>query len=328
MGTPPGTFPHSGVGTISVSGPGLATSISDISIAQDTSDIRRTKVTESFNVQLPGAGLYTMTWSSSSWVFGVPNASGAYGTTSTIYWDGSSANAPILFDLENIQQQVIRGTNYSDNLDAVGSGLTYDDTTLSSGMFAQATGYSIDSSGQVTISAADTAGYADNASNPGADMAFSGEINATDGSSVEFVWLFDAVNEGSGNLAPEIQDVVINALVGDTIEETLVVTDPNGDPLTVDFINFVGEGGVMPGNALFDPSTWDFTWDSTGFAPGQYIATFRASDGNGLTDQGTITINLRDPSDPPVTVPVPATGLVLITGMGLFSLYRRKSRKS
>jgi hypothetical protein len=316
----PGSFPHSGVGTISISG-GVG-SIGDISISQDISDVRRAEINEVFEVQLPGAGTYTISWSSGSWVSGVPNAGGSYGTTSTIFWDGSTANAPILFDLENIQQQVIRGSAYTDNLDAVGVGLTYDDTFLSTGMGSQATGYSVDASGQITIDAASTAGYADNLSNMGADRAFSGKINAGDGSSIEYVWLFDGVDQGTGNLAPSINDLVVNALVGDSISEMVVATDPNiGDILTLSFINFVGPGGVMPGNSIFDPLTGAFDWDSTGFAPGTYIATFGVTDGS-LSDQGTITINLRRPS---TSVPEPTTGILLGAGLLALARLRKKS---
>lgn len=325
-GTPAGSFPHDGIQSLSLSGPGLSTSLSFDTMNMDTSDVRRAELTTTFSTQLPGAGLYTMSWGGGSWVFGIPNASNNYGTTSTIFWDGKSANAPIIFDLENIQQEVIRGAAYSDNLDVVGSGITYDDSHLSIGMSSQANGYAIDASGQITMSAATTGAIADNGSNPGADVAFSGKINATDGSSVEFVWLFDAVNTASNN-APSITDVVINALVGDVIDETLVVTDPDGDPVTVSFASLFGPGGIAPGNSTFDPTSWNFVWDTTGYGVGSYVATFSASDGR-LTDQGTIRINLTDgnpPPPPPTPTPAPASALLLGVGLlGLVGLRRKK----
>ncbi|KXI30996.1 PEP-CTERM sorting domain-containing protein [Paraglaciecola hydrolytica] len=318
------------VDLLNISGPGLNTVINNDSRTTDTSDVRRLESNQVFSTQLPGAGLYTLSWGSGSWVSGVPNADGSYGTTSTIFWDGQSANAPIIFDLENIQQEVVRGVAYSDNLDAVGNGLTYDDTHLSIGMFSQANGYSIDASGQINMSSATTSGILDNASNIGADRAFSGEINAADGSSIEFVWLFDAVSTASNN-APSITDLVINALVGDVIDETLVVTDPDGDPITVSFNSIFGPGGIIPGNSTFDPSTWNFMWDTTGFGVGSYVATFNASDGS-LTDQGTIRINLTtggNPPPPPPPNPAPAPASALLLGIGLLGLVglRRKKRQ-
>jgi hypothetical protein len=314
-----------GTGTISVSGLG---SIAAISRSDDGSDIRRDEVNQVYQIQLPSSGLYTISWNSFSWVSGVPNASSGFGTTSTIFWDGQSANAPIIFDLENIQQEVVRNVAYSDNLDAVGNGLTYDDTHLSTGMSGQAPGYSIDASGQINMSAATTNAIADNGSNSGADIAFSGKINSTDGSNVEFTWLFDAVSTASNN-APSITDLVINALVGDVINETLVATDPDGDTVTVSFNSLFGPGGVIPGNSTFDPSTWNFMWDTTGFGVGSYIATFNASDGS-LTDQGTIRINLTTGTPPPPPPPgVPAPASALLFGIGLLGLVglRRKKRQ-
>ncbi|WP_100657976.1 PEP-CTERM sorting domain-containing protein [Alteromonas flava] len=322
----PAVFPHGSVDEVGNLSVGGDTNVTLTSQTLDISDVRRGEMNETFTYQLPGAGLYTITWNSGSWVGGVPNAGGNYGTTSTIFWDGESANTPIQFDLENIQQQVIGGLAYSDNLDAVGVGLTYDDTFLSTGVDSQARGFDIDASGQINISAANTALYTDNGSNLGADEAFSGKINAGDGSSVEFVWLFDTVNSQNANLAPSITDVVINALVGDTISETLVVTDPNaGDVLTTSFISFLGAGGAV-GGSTFDPNTLEFDWDSSGFAAGTYVATFGVSDGS-LSDQGTVTINLRNRSTNP-SVSEPSTLAIAGLGMlGLAAMRRRRKAK-
>lgn len=317
-----------GIPSLSITGPnGFSQTVSRNGTTNDFSDVRRDEEVSTFQTTLTGgAGLYTMSWGSFSWVSGVPNASGSFGTTSTIFWDGQTANTGIQFDLANIQQEVVRGTAYSDNLDAIGStALTYDDTFLSSGMSSQAPGYSVDASGQITMSAATTAAIADNASNAGADVAFSGKINAADGSSVEYVWLFDAVQTGS-NLAPQITDLVINALVGDVINETLTVTDPNGDPTTTSFVSFIGPGGSIAGS-LFNPGSLNFQWDSAGFAPGTYIATFSATDGS-LTDQGTIRINLTQGSTPPPTTGVPVPGALLLLGAGLAAFgVRRKAKR-
>ena len=319
----PAVFPHGSVdevGNLAVNGD---TNVTLTSRTLDITDTRRGEMNETFTYQLPGEGLYTINWSSGAWVSGVPNAGGSYGTSSSIYWDGSTANNPIQFDIENIQQQVVAGGAYTDNLDAVGSGLTYDDTFIATGMSRQATGFSIDSSGQINIDAASVASYP-NTSSTGSDQAFSGRITSDDDSTVEFVWLFDKVTTAS-NLAPQITDVVINALVGDTISETLVVTDPDSPTVTSSFLSLVDATGPIAGGT-FDPNTLAFSWDSSGFAPGTYIATFGATDGS-LSDQGTYTINLSarpDPGTPSVNEP----GTLAIIGAGLLGLagVRRKRK--
>lgn len=297
---------------------GYVGSMSETASSTDTSDSRRGEVSQAFQFQLPSAGLYDLSWGSGSWVSGVPNASGNYGTSSAIFWDGSTANSPIVFDLENIQQEVVRGTTYSDNLDVIGT-VTYDDSLLSTGMSSQAVGYSIDASGQITIA---NPTYADNSSNDGADQAFSGEINAADGSSVEFVWLFDAVDAGAAvNQAPTVVDDVVSALVGDTITETIVITDPDFDVVTGSFISLLDGSGTSIGNSTFNPSTFEFSWDTTGFTPGSYQAVFEGSDGS-LTDRGTLTINLAEVSAVSEPTSLFLAGLGAIAFMGM----RRRKR--
>ncbi|MDM7862273.1 Ig domain-containing protein [Alteromonas sp. ASW11-36] len=320
-----------GVGSfVNVSGVGSAGEVSSV---VDTSDVRRDSNTEVFQTTLPGAGYYTITWGSCCWVRPGPSQNfteSSYSTVSTIYWDGSNATNPIQFDLENIQQQVVGGQAYSDNLDAVGSStLSYDTSYIAQSMTMQAEGFTIDATGQINIDATSTGNYVDNPFNDGADEAFSARITASDGvnpnedSSVEFVWLFDVVDSQSANLAPEITDVTINALIGDSISQVLTVTDPNaGDVVTTNFLSFIGSSGAVAGST-FDPNTLQFNWDSTGFSAGQYVATFRAADGGGLTDQGTITINLRAPSNPNVTEP----GSLAIAAAGLLTLGALRRRR-
>lgn len=302
----------------------------------DTSDSRftRTDTTGSIDISSYGAGTYEISWGSCCRVSGIPNATSNMGTTSTIFWDGSSATSPITFDIQNIQPNVVRGTAYSDNLGATsanGDTLSYDDTVLTVDITSQAPGYTIDPTGQINIPAADTAAYADNASNVGADVAFSGEIIATDSSgqqtgTVQFDWLFDAVATGS-NTVPTVSDVVINATVGDLINQAGPTgTDPNGDIVTLSFLGLNGPGGAV-GNAMFsstagDPATSTFSWDTAGFAAGTYIASVSGTDGS-LSDQGLITVNLA--AAPVSTIPLPAGMLLLGSGLiGLCLVGRRR----
>ena len=166
----------------------------------DTSDTRFTKVSQTFTLQLTTAGLTTLSTSSCCRVGGIANASEASWTmNSAIFWNGTTANTPILFNFSNVQPEVLRGVAYSGNLGAVsGSGLTLTyDQVLNQNINSQPLGFSVNSTtGALTIDAASTlAGYSDNPSgNIGADRAFSGNIKASDGSFVEFDWLFDGVN--------------------------------------------------------------------------------------------------------------------------------------
>jgi hypothetical protein len=302
--------------------------ISNAPQINDTTDTRFTKVTNVATYQLSGAGLYQIVGSSCCRVDGIQNFPGGNSSTSwtmnsAINWNGSSANAPILFNFSAIQPEVLRNANYSDSLGAVsGSGHTLTYNQALNGIPAQPPGFVVDPvTGQLTIPAASTATYADNDSgNDGADYAFSGNILSSDGSFVEFDWLFDAVNS-TGNLAPDVDDAVINALVGSTVTHTVTGSDPNLDPLTWDLVSFSGACG---GPFNFDPTTQDISWNTTGCGVGTYIANVRASDGS-LTDVGTITINLTSDGTTPVFEPATlfsfGAGLV---GLGLASRRRRR----
>lgn len=317
-------------GSISVSGVGGMTQFGPQ--VNDTSDSRFTKVTSTHTIQLPGAGLYSISASSCCRVSGTSNtASNTWTMNAAIFWNGNSANTPILFNFSNVQPEVLRGAAYSGNLGALaGAGvtLTYDQV-LNSGIFSQPQGFTIDpNTGALSILASATtlANYPDNPSNAGADKAFSGNIKASDGSFVEFEWLFDGVNALS-NLAPNINDQIINALVGDNINTVMTATD-DGLPLIPGALSWTDIGLLSPqgscSNApVFNIATQAFTWNTANCAAGNYLYQVQVSDGE-KTDFGTLSINLRPGQ---VNVPEPATlalfGLGAL-GLGAFSR-RRKS---
>jgi len=311
-------------GAIQIAGLGAMTQVG--AQVNDTSDSRFTRVTSVHTRQLSVAGTYDISATSCCRVSGIRNGIGGTSVTwimnSRIVWDGTGAHTPILFNFANVQPEVVRGQAYSDNLDATspeGLALSYvltiNDPAPPS--FSAVPGLTLDSTGQLQINAASTAGLLDNnGGNVGADYMFSGDISASDGSMVEFDWLFDAVNTGT-NLAPVVNDVVINALVGDLITHTMTGVDPNGDALTWDLVGFTG-----PGAFSFNTATQFFSWLSSLAGPGSYIASIRASDGS-LTDVGTITINLALPSlQTPEPEMLALFGLGL-AGMGVFARRRR-----
>ncbi|MEO9514587.1 MAG: VPLPA-CTERM sorting domain-containing protein [Paracoccaceae bacterium] len=348
------SFPHDCI-TATVTGPGgtFAGSIGGNAAANsggatlDLNDSRRAEVRQIDTLQLnQGAGLYTIEWGSGNWVPGVEGlANNNYGTTSTIFWDGSTANAPILFDLENIQQEVVRGQGYSDNLDATsgnGLGLTYASSTpgTRTGVAEGPDTFAIDALGNVTIDAGDeiagtgTYDITDNISStaPSADHAFEGSITNADGSSVEFYWVFDGVDTGGPtNTAPNLDDLVVNVILGQTLNQTIEATDPNtGDTLTLDLLSFTGSGETFPaGLSGSSPLSGLFSWDSTGSTVGDsFLAIFETRDDGGLTDRGSLRINvIADPGGTPA-VPLPA-GLVLFgTGLAGFGVLKARKKRS
>lgn len=292
----------------------------------DTSDSRFTKVTDVARFQISGAGTYAITGSSCCRVQGIRNFPGnssvGWTMNSTLVWDGVSAKTPILFNFSSVQPEVVRGVAYSGNLSAIaGTGLTLSYDQILNGIPLQPPGFLVNSTtGALSISAADTAGYLDNsAGNPGADYAFSGNIKASDGSQVEFDWLFDAVNTASNN-APSVNDVIINALVGDTVSTTITGAD---DGLPIGALSWTNIGLLNPLGSCtnapsFNSSTQLFTWNTTGCALGSYIYQVQVSDSL-LTDVGNITINLSARQGGGGNQ-VPEPGTLSLLGLGAFGL--------
>ncbi len=296
----------------------------------DTSDTRFTKVSQTFTLQLTNSGLTTLSASSCCRVSGpVNSSSNTWTMNSAIFWNGTTANTPILFNFSNVQPEVLRGANYSGNLGAVaGAGLTLSyDQILNAGISAQPVGFNVNATtGALSIAAADTLGnnYRDNtAGNIGADAAFSGNIKASDGSFVEFEWLFDGVNSNS-NLAPNINDQIINALVGDTVGTTVTATDdglPAPGTLTWTDIGLLGSAGTCVNAPTFNVATQAFSWNTAGCAIGQYIYQVQTSDGQ-KTDFGTITINIGQNGNQ-----VPEPGILALLGLGALGLVATSRRR-
>ena len=302
------------------------------SIVIDQSDARFGKITQVHTTQLSGAGTFAIQTSSCCRVSGIANASESTWTmNSTIVWDGSTANTPINFNFSAVQPEVLRGTAYVGNLGAVagnGGTLTYDQA-LNQNINSQPVGFTVDAStGALAISAADTAAnYSDNpTANIGADVAFSGNIFNSDGSKVEFDWLFDGVDTSS-NLAPTVNDVAITATLGDIVNFTFTGTDPEGQLLTWSnaLVSFFG-----PAVPVLAP-TWNaatqlFTWDTTGSSLGTYNALAQAADPLNLTDIGTLSIELVAGGGNPI--PEPTTMLLFGSGMLGLAVWRRYSKKN
>ncbi|MCH9671553.1 MAG: hypothetical protein K0U93_08915, partial [Gammaproteobacteria bacterium] len=185
------------LGNINIGGAGTSGSFT-----RDTTDSRFDRVVETYTRQLAGAGTTVISDSSCCRVQGIrngvsSNTSVNFSLSSTIVWDGVNANTPILFDFAGVQNEVVRGANYSQNLNALsGSGhtLTYD-AALNDTRFNQPPGFAINAAtGEMTIPSINTATFLDNASgNTGADYYFSGTIKSSDGSLVTLDWLFDSV---------------------------------------------------------------------------------------------------------------------------------------
>jgi hypothetical protein len=311
-------------GAIQVSGVGSMSQVG--AQVNDTSDVRFTKVTSVHQIQLPGSGTYQMSATSCCRVGGIINANESTWTmNSGITWNGSTANTPIQFNFSAVQPEVVRGDDYTGNLGAAaGPGITLSyNQNLNQNINSQPPGFTIDTgTGALFIPASSTATYGDNPSgNIGADYAFSGNIIGSDQSFIEFDWLFDAVAQGTGNRAPIVDDASTTVISGNTATHTFTGSDPNGDPLTWTFLGLLGPGSpaIAP---IFDPITQLFVWNTAGSALGTWLAQVQARDPGGLTDVGTLTINVITGGG---NGSVPEPGMLLLFGLGAAgAAYRRR----
>ena len=324
----------------SLTGPGGGIGLSQTSSVTDTSDARYTRVVQTYTADVgtagQGAGTYAIDMGSCCRVSagGVANwISDSWDMDAAVVWDGSSAANPIAFDFAGVQSQVLRSGSYTDNLGAVSPDaltLSYNQD-LNLNITSQPPGFTIDpATGQMTIVAGSPGAldYSDNPLELGADAAFSGNIIASDGSFVEFDWMFDGVG-ALANQAPDVQDQVIAALVGDTIDTIVIGTD-DGLPsppnmLTWDLLSFLGPAPAIA--PVFDINTQQFLWDTTGSSVGTYIANVRAND-SALSDVGTLTITLSNQSPPTPGVPEPGTLMLLGASLAGFGAVRRRRRRA
>jgi hypothetical protein len=322
------------LGGVSVTGVGTAMVTPTV---VDQSDSRYAVVTRTHSIQLTSAGTYDIGGGSCCRVSssGLGNWTGSsFDRDSRIVWDGTTATTPINFTFSTIQPEVSRlaGNDYSQGLNATspdGLTLTYNQD-LNVNINSQVPGFTVDpTTGLMTIVGdANRAQITDHtaAQNPGADAAFSGNILASNGSFVEFDWMFDGVDAAS-NQAPVVADAIINALVGPgpishiftalDAEDGALLAAASWDP------NLVLGAGFIHALPTFNTATQALSWDTTGYAPGTYLIQARAFDSQNVGDFGLLTVNLSNPTNPPTGIPLP--GSIFLFGLGLAALgWKRK----
>ncbi|WP_198266316.1 hypothetical protein [sulfur-oxidizing endosymbiont of Gigantopelta aegis] len=139
--------------------------MSTISDTTDTTDsrydIRNTVST--YDVSNVGAQTLDLSWGSCCRVRGINNWTGnssvSWTMNSSIVWDGTNDTAPILFDFNSVQPEVLRGNAYSDNLGATtgNAGTTLSYTQTLNGIPSQPPGFTVDpATGELTIDASST----------------------------------------------------------------------------------------------------------------------------------------------------------------------------
>ncbi|WP_224484392.1 PKD domain-containing protein [Robertkochia aurantiaca] len=158
------------------------------------------------------------------------------------------------------------------------------------------------------------------------EVSFDASASSDDGSIVSYEWDFGDGNTGSGvttlhtyqtagsftatltvtddqgNPDSETATIVVNETLTGPV--AIITADPlsGTSPLTV---QFSGSGSV-PGDSPISSYEWSFGDGNTSFAAepqhiyqnaGSYITTLVVTDGNGLTDQESVTINVSEPGD-------------------------------
>ena len=145
------------------------------------------------------------------------------------------------------------------------------------------------------------------------------------GSGAAFDAYFNNIAITTPNVPPTVIDgAILNVDANDpgTVMHTFTATDPDLDPLTWSNFQFgtytPAYGGAGPGPlnaATFNPSDQKFNWNSIGSPRGIYTWNVTASDGQGGSDQGTLTVHVTAVPEPSALA---LCGLVM-TGLVCFS---------
>jgi hypothetical protein len=152
--------------------------------------------------------------------------------------------------------------------------------------------------------------------------------NLATGSGASNDGYFNNISIMTPNVAPTVADATIpnvHASVPGTVMHTFTANDPDLDPLTWGGFQFgtytAAYGGAAPNGpqpsgsnlATFNPGDQKFNWNTVGSPRGIYTWKVTASDGQGGSDEGTLTVHVTQ-------VPEPATlalcGLVLLGMIG------------
>jgi hypothetical protein len=127
----------------------------------------------------------------------------------------------------------------------------------------------------------------------------------------------------SPNVAPTVADAVINNVNASDpgmVMHTFTANDPDMDPLTWSNFQFgtytAAYGGGAPNGpqppgsvgATFNPSDQKFSWNTVGSPRGIYTWKVTASDGQGGSDEGMLTVHVTE-------VPEPASAALLTLAM-------------
>jgi len=149
-----------------------------------------------------------------------------------------------------------------------------DDTVLSYALMTAPAGMSIDGNGLI-------AWTPDNSS--AGNHAI--EIQVQDGQGASAVQSFTLAIEAANSAPVIVSTPIAFVIAGDGWQYTLEANDPDGDSLTYSMTQ-------APDGAVFDPTTRQVSWPTTGVAVGNYDFQFSVSDSKGLSTQQTATIEV------------------------------------